>query len=100
MNKQYFCAMFCANKGKVYRVVNDLPSDTAKVTEQFITDAGTDLISIVVVHLENDCVVYSDLADTVVSEYFEEIADLSPEIEPIVEAETPPVEEPVDGGTE
>jgi hypothetical protein len=94
MNKEYYQSMFGSTKGKVYRVVNDLATATSTVTEQFIKDAGTDLVSIVVVNLENMCVVYSDLLDSVSSTYFEEIVDLTPEIiEPVVE-EVPPVETP------
>lgn len=97
MNKAYFCTMFSTNKGKVYRVVNGLPTETSTVTEQFIKDAGTDLVSIVVVNLEQDCIVYSDLVDGLTSSYFEEIADLTPEIiNPVVE-EVSPIETPVEG---
>ncbi len=97
MNKAYYQSMFGSTKGKVYRVVNNLPTETSTVTEQFIKDAGTDLVSIVVVNLENTCVVYSDLVGNLVSSYFEEIVDLTPEIiEPVVE-EVPPVETSEEG---
>lgn len=97
MNKQYFRTMFCADRGKVYRVVNGLSTDTSIVTEQLINDAGTDLMSIVVVNLEKDCVVYVDLSESISSEFFEEITDLTPDVVEIPPAdvlpEVPPVEE-------
>lgn len=89
--------MFSTTSGNIYRFmgeVDDGENPTAIITEKFISAAGQDLMSIVVVQANNMFVLYTDLLETITSADFEFLTDLTPDviIETVVAIEQPPEE--------
>lgn len=90
MNKALFQSMFSSLSGNIYSFsgkISKTADPTAVITEKFVTAAGSNLMSIVVVETRGIFVVYTDLLDLVTSIDFTFLTDLTPDV--IVE----PVEE-------
>ena len=80
--------MFGATTGNVYRFVGEIPESqdpVALITEQFISDAGTNVMGTVVVETQDMFVLYTSLDTVVTSESFEFLTDLVPD--PVVTEE-------------
>ena len=98
MNKAHYQSMFGSTKGAVYRFIGEVPEGqdpTALITEKFIEESGTNLVSIVVVNTNNMFVLYSDFGGVLSSSDFTLITDLTPDpvIEITPEPEATPSEE-------
>ena len=90
--------MFSTTSGNVYRFTGDVGENPVSViTECFIQDSGQNLMSIVVVEMPNQYVLYTDLTEVVTSDNFELITDLVPDVVVIPEVSEPPDEQPPEG---
>jgi hypothetical protein len=88
MNKAHFQTMFGVTTGNVYRFLGEIiesQDPVALITEQFISDAGINTISTVVVETQDVFILYTSLDTVVTSDSFEFLTDLVPD--PVVTEE-------------
>jgi hypothetical protein len=96
MNKPHFQTMFSSTSGMVYQFLGEIPDGAkpvAVITEMFNEDSGQDLMSTVVVEMDNRYVLYTDLLEVVTSDNFELVTDLTPDVvvipEPLTDEQPP-----------
>ena len=103
MNKAFLQQLFCKTTGHVYKFLGTVPSDaneTEHITVQFVTAAGDNQLSTVVVVLpeSHSTLIYVDSAAAIEAPDFVLITDLLPDpvveeiIDEVVAETTPPQE--------